>query len=320
MEQEATRNEHPAPSDDKEGEDRTGRDTINSLITSAEDFEQALSNVIKELEADSDIWAALLPNVVSFGPRRTGPNLLIDKSGNSLFRPLFGKTDPKLGSSSERSTQLADRVIQAFQVASLRGPLCAEPMQGVAVLIEKLERKMSSIDTLGSSGDIQTHQVSEILKTIQHSIHRGFLDWSPRIMLAMYSCEIASSTEVLGRVYSVLTRRRGRILSEAMREGTPFFTIEALIPVVESFGFSEEIRKKTSGAAAPQLVFWGYDMINEDPFWVPRSEEELEDLGEKGDKENVAKRYVDMVRTRKGMVVKGRKVVEHGEKQKTLKR
>ena len=48
-------------------------------------------------------------------------------------------------------------------------------------------------------------------------------------------------------------------------------------------------------------------------------EEELEDLGEKADKENVAKRYVDAVRDRKGLSVK-KKVVESAEKQKTLKR
>ena len=33
------------------------------------------------------------------------------------------------------------------------------------------------------------------------------------------------------------------------------FLIEAVIPVVESFGFAEDIRKKTSGLASPQLVF-----------------------------------------------------------------
>ncbi|KAG9998360.1 hypothetical protein KCU78_g14828, partial [Aureobasidium melanogenum] len=67
------------------------------------------------------------------------------------------------------------------------------------------------------------------------------------------------------------------------------------------------------------LVFEGFEMLDEDPFWVPRTEEEIEDLGEKGDRENVAKRYVDAVRERKGLFVQ-RKVVEHGEKQKTLKR
>ena len=49
------------------------------------------------------------------------------------------------------------------------------------------------------------------------------------------------------------------------------------------------------------------------------TEEELEDLGEKADKENVAKKYVDAVRERKGLFV-NKKVVESAEKQKTLKR
>lgn len=40
-------------------------------------------------------------------------------------------------------------------------------------------------------------------------------------------------------------------------------------------------------------------MLNEDPFWVPTTEEELEDLGEKSDRENLAKRYMETVRKRK---------------------
>lgn len=80
--------------------------------------------------------------------------------------------------------------------------------------------------------------------------------------------------------------------------------------------------------------------MDQDPFWVPTTEEELEDLGEKADKENVARRYMDGVRKRKvclsvlycetgeslriiinvqGMAVE-RKVVEFAEKQQTMKR
>ena len=118
----------------------------------------------------------------------------------------------------------------------------------------------------------------------------------------------------------MITRRRGRVLSEAMKEGTPFFTILSLLPVAESFGFSDEIRKRTSGAASPQLIFQGFDILDEDPFWVPFTEDDLEDLGELADKENVAKRYMDSVRNRKGLMVRGRKLVKDAEKQKTLKR
>lgn len=47
----------------------------------------------------------------------------------------------------------------------------------------------------------------------------------------------------------------------------------------------------------------------------------MEDLGELADKENVAKRYVDGVRERKGLLVVGRgRGVADGEKGKNLKR
>lgn len=78
-------------------------------------------------------------------------------------------------------------------------------------------------------------------------------------MLAMYSCDIQASSEsshrlywefvinhscitsadVLGKVYAVVARRRGKIVSEEMKEGTSFFSIRAMLPVVESFGFAD---------------------------------------------------------------------------------
>ena len=65
---------------------------------------------------------------------------------------------------------------------------------------------------------------------------------------------------------------------------------------------------------------WGrYVMLEEDPFWVPSTESELETLGCKADRENIAKGYMERVRARKGMFVM-RKIVETAEKQRTLKR
>ena len=219
------------------------------------------------------------------------------------------------GNVDKHSSTLADKVAYAFQLATYQGPLCNEPVQGIAVFLEDICTNVSEEEASQNTGRL----TGEIITTTRESIRQGFLDWSPRILLAMYSCEIQASAEVLGRVYSVITRRRGHIVSESLLEPSTNFTILALLPVAESFGFSDEIRQRTSGFAAPQLVFEGFEMLDEDPFWVPTTEEELEDLGEKADKENVAKRYVDVVRERKGLFVR-RKVVESAEKQKTLKR
>ena len=71
-----------------------------------------------------------------------------------------------------------------------------------------------------------------------------------------------ATAEVLGRVYGVLAKRQGRVISEELKEGSGTFVIAAVLPVAESLGFAEEIRKKTSGFAMPQLVFSHWEVRN----------------------------------------------------------
>ncbi|KAK1827216.1 ribosome assembly protein 1 [Podospora conica] len=263
---------------------------------------------------DREGWKGIVDRIVAFGPRRTGPNLLLDATKDGLFARAFA---PDAAARPDAS-HFCDKIVYAFQLATHRGPLCHEPVQGIAVFVEDVA--VSASDAGPSSDDSAGRLTGEVIKTVQTSIHKAFLDWSPRLLLAMYSCEIQASTDVLGRVYDVLTRRRGRVQSESMKEGTPFFTIQAVLPVAESFGFADDMRKRTSGAAQPQLIFAGFEVLDEDPFWTPFTEDDLEDLGEFGDRENVAKRYMDGVRRRKGLLVEGRNVATDAQKQKTLKR
>ncbi|KAL9000321.1 MAG: hypothetical protein Q9169_001038 [Polycauliona sp. 2 TL-2023] len=297
-------------------------------LVSMIDFKSKLQDTFTEALTQSEAWSNVVDKIAAFGPRRTGPNVLIDITGNCQKflqdEHKAQQSEPGVPGASHRSDTLtakdfSDKVSYAFQLAMAQGPLCNEPCRGLAVFLEEVT-VAALPDDESSSKDMHGRLTGEVIKTVRDSIHQGFLDWSPRLLLAMYSCEIQASTEVLGRVYGVITRRRGRIVSESLKEGTPFFTILSVLPVAESFGFSEDIRKRTSGAASPQLVFQGFEMLDEDPFWVPFTVDELEDLGELADKENVAKRYMDKVRVRKGLPVKGRKLVRDAEKQKTLKR
>ncbi|THC92229.1 hypothetical protein EYZ11_008290 [Aspergillus tanneri] len=291
-------------------------------ILSLSDFKHELSKLFDEHGADDkDTWVNVADKIIAFGPRRIGANILVDATAvNTCEKFLLEDPKQQPTISTEECSRDAlfvrdfcDKIAHAFQLATGQGPLCQEPIQGTAVFLEDLAVNANEAELdLG-------RLTGESIRLVRDSISHGFLDWSPRIMLAMYSCEIQASTEVLGRVYGVITRRRGRILSEIMKEGTPFFTILALLPVAESFGFAEEIRKRTSGAAQPQLIFAGFEALDEDPFWVPATEEELEDLGELADRENLAKRYMDAVRRRKGLVIQGRKLID-AEKQKTLKK
>jgi hypothetical protein len=67
-----------------------------------------------------------------------------------------------------------------------------------------------------------------------------------------------------------------------------------------------------------ELTLLRYELLDVDPFWVPTTEEELEDWGVKADHENIAKVYMDKVRERKGLFV-SHKITESAEKQRTLK-
>ena len=60
-------------------------------------------------------------------------------------------------------------------------------------------------------------------------------------LLLFYVCILSSSlvADVLGKVYGVVAKRRGRIVAEEMKEGSSFFNVSARLPVVESFGFGD---------------------------------------------------------------------------------
>jgi len=176
-----------------------------------------------------------------------------------------------------------------------------------------------------SSGDGEDYQVgaaarvySQLIPLCKTLFEAAFSFWSPRLMLAVYRCCIQTTAEMLGRVYSILSKRHGRVISEDYQDGTGFFSITARLPVVESFGLADDIRSRTAGVAIPQLSFAGFDVLPQDPFWVPTTEDELVEFGEQGI-ENPAMKYLVAIRERKGLYVE-RKIVQFAEKQRTLKR
>jgi ribosome assembly protein 1 len=147
--------------------------------------------------------------------------------------------------------------------------------------------------------------------------------YGARVMEPVYQCDLACTTEQLGHLYPVLTKRRGDVVSDQLREGTSIFDVRCYLPVAASFGFSAEVRTATAGAANPQLVFHHFAVIPHDPFWVPTTEEEVADFGsseiaaEHAARTNIAKQLIDAVRKRKGLPV-DEKVVAHANKQRTL--
>lgn len=70
-----------------------------------------------------------------------------------------------------------------------------------------------------------------------------------------------------GKVYSVVNRRHGKVLDAVgMDDAEKTFLVKAQIPVAESHGFANEIRKTTSGQANPNLRFSHFEVINDKLF------------------------------------------------------
>jgi translation elongation factor EF-G len=82
----------------------------------------------------------------------------------------------------------SDKISYGFQLATSQGPLCHEPVQGIAVFIE-------AVTVTANGEDEMSRLTGEVIRSVKDSIWQGFLDWSPRLLLGMYSCEIQASSE-----------------------------------------------------------------------------------------------------------------------------
>ena len=158
-----------------------------------------------------------------------------------------------------------------------------------------------------------------IISFTKQLCHQAFMQSSPRIAEPMYQCILQCSNEHLGKLYSVLNQRRGEIQNEDIWEGTDIFTITCILPVTESLGLANDLRQQTSGAVnQPQLQFSHWQILDEDPFSKPTTEDEIEEWGDSFGTRNRAKQIIDSIRKRKGMQT-DEKIVENAEKQRTMK-
>ena len=88
----------------------------------------------------------------------------------------------------------------------------------------------------------------------------------PRLLEPIYLVDIECPTRMIGKVYATLNKRRGQITEESELSGTTLTRIKAFLPVNESFGFTEELRRVTSGTAFPQCQFDHWALLPGEPF------------------------------------------------------
>ena len=274
-----------------------------------EEVDKLRKDLLKLLDAEENL-SGMGNKIWSLGPKRCGSNILINMTDYASSEVWPGGIVTR--NTTDSRTDMESSLVQGFQLATLAGPLCEEQMMGVAFVVEKWEVKESS-SVEGGWGPLS----GQIVSTVKDCCRKAFLAKPVRLMTAMYACTIAVKAEVLGKMFNVLNRRRGQVVKEDLIEGSSTFTVTAHIPVIESMNFGTELRKQTSGMAMPQLIFSHWEVVDVDPHWVPKTEEELLHFGDKADSENPALRYMNDIRKRKGLKI-DEKLVEFAEKQRTL--
>mmetsp|Transcript_48394 Transcript_48394/g.153355 ORF Transcript_48394/g.153355 Transcript_48394/m.153355 type:complete len:850 (+) Transcript_48394:65-2614(+) len=174
-----------------------------------------------------------------FGPDGTGPNLVVDVTVGVQYL-----------------NEIKDSVVAGWQWVCKEGPLCDETCRDVMIHIHDV---VLHADTIHRGG-------GQIIPTARRCFLASMLTASPRLQEPVFMCEIQCPESVKGQAYSSITRKRGQVVEEINRPGTPMWTVKAYLPVSESFGFTSFLRQNTGGQAFPQLVFHHWDTMPGDPL------------------------------------------------------
>ena len=255
-------------------------------------------------------------NVLSFGPFGCESNVLTCEDSCSLAARRVWDFDKTLPLDDKISIQTVyNSIVNGFQLAATAGPICEEPMRGVCFTILDAELDATMVENY-SMGSLNGHTVS----LVKEICRRAFSSLPQRLMVAMYSCTVQTSPETLGKLHGVIARRFGKVTNEDTNDTCTQFFVSAAIPVIESFGLADELRKKTSGLVLdPQLKFSHWEVLEADPTVSVLIVDEEADVDETLEMSlhHQARRYMLAVRRRKGLPT-GEQLVVKAEKQRNL--
>jgi len=175
----------------------------------------------------------------SFGPNTDGNNVLVDCTKGVAYL-----------------AEIKDSMVAALQWVTREGVLTQENMRGIRFNLLDVTLHTDAIHRGGG----------QIIPTARRVFYAAQLLAKPRLMEPIFLVDITCPQTVIGGIYGVMNKRRGTIIEEVQRFGTPLTNIRCHLPVTESFGFTADLRANTGGQAFPQCVFDHWRTNEEDPL------------------------------------------------------
>lgn len=150
-----------------------------------------------------------------------------------------------------------DTIIGGFRVAVKEGPLAAEPVRGLKVVLH---------DAIVHEDPVHRGP-GQLYPAIRNAIWAGILTSRPTLLEPIQKLDIRVPMEFLSAVTTIIVKKRGKIINvESTGMGT---RVLAEIPIAESFDLATELRGSTAGKA-----IWGTEFSR----WAPVPDSMLEDL------------------------------------------
>jgi U5 small nuclear ribonucleoprotein component len=189
--------------------------------------------------------------------------------------------------SKEELRSVREAVVQGFQWATREGPLLEEPVRGC---------KLKLLDVVLNASEVARGQ-GQIVPAVCRSVHAAILTACPKLMEPVLMVEMDVPTDAMQAVLTVLSKRRGNVVKDAPKPGTPFTCILAYVPLIDSFGFETDLRLHTKGLGFGVSWFDHWAVVPGDPL---DSQVELRPL-EPVPKMFLARDFLVKTRRRKGL-------------------
>ena len=155
-----------------------------------------------------------------WGPDTTGPNVVVDDTQGVQYL-----------------NEIKEHVNSGFQWVTKEGPLAEENMRAIRYNIKDVTLHTDAIH----------RGAGQLMPATRRVCYASELTASPTLMEPIFLVEITCPQDAMSGVYSCLNMRRGIVMEENPREGTPLVQVKAHLPVAESFGFVSALRQATSG-------------------------------------------------------------------------
>ncbi|KAL7713464.1 Elongation factor 2 [Entamoeba marina] len=172
-----------------------------------------------------------------FGPDNIGPNILVDDTKGIQYL-----------------NEIKDSVILGFNHAMNVGAICGEQVRGVRINLMDVMMQADAIH----------RGYGQIVPCAYRCCNASILTASPTLSEPIYLTEIRFQKSVMSVVYSALARRRAIILSKEQHLIQSLMDIKAYLPVVESFGFLNNLQTQTNGKVSCQLHFSHWQIMDGD--------------------------------------------------------